>query len=78
MVDIYLVFSSVTYGLKAMTLFKQNNIPSRLEKIKYIPSLRGCGYAVAVSSIHKDSCISLLNSENIKLLEILQSKDGDV
>lgn len=74
--DIYLVFSSVTYALKAMSALKKAGIGTRLQKIKSIPSLGGCGYAVAVSSSLKDNALFVLEHNGLKIIEILESKDG--
>ncbi len=70
----YLVFLSVTYSLKGMSALSRKGIPSRLEKIKYIPSLGGCGYALAVKEEYLQQAVSILESENMTVTEIL---DGD-
>lgn len=70
----YLVFSSVTYALRAMTLLKRNGIYSRLEKIKNIKSLGGCGYALCVDSTILDTALSLIKGEGIKVIDIMDYK----
>ncbi len=70
----YLVFSSVTYSLKGMSALSKKGIPSRLEKIKHIPSLGGCGYALAVKFDFLSAALAVLQSEKLTVSEIL---DGD-
>lgn len=72
----YLVFSSVTYSLRGMSALQKAGIPSRLEKIKSIPSLGGCGYALAVKNAVFPAAISVIQAQGLKVIEILESKDG--
>lgn len=70
----YLVFTSVTYALRAMTLLKRNGIGARLEKIKNISALGGCGYTLAVNAENIDLSISIINGEGIRIIDILDYK----
>ncbi|MBP3579977.1 MAG: DUF3343 domain-containing protein [Clostridia bacterium] len=72
----YMVFSSVTYSLRGMSLLQKKGIPSRLEKIKNIPSLGGCGYALAVDDALFANALSIIQNEGLKIIEVLESKDG--
>ena len=72
----YLVFSSVTYGLRGMSVLEKAGIPTRLEKIKHIPSLGGCGYALAVQNLHFQQALDTIYTSGFKVIEILESKDG--
>ena len=74
--DIYMVFSSVTYALKGMSALKKAGFNVHLEKIKSIPSLGGCGYALAINSSLRENALFILNEQGIKTIEILESKDG--
>ena len=70
----YLVFSSVTFALRSMTLLKRYGIDSRLEKIKDISSLGGCGYALALKKDIVDNALYLINNEGIRVIDILDNK----
>ena len=70
----YLVFSSVTFALRAMTLLKRHGLSSRLEKMKNISSLGGCGYALAVSSDVLDYALSVIRNEGIGVIDILDGR----
>ena len=70
----YLIFSSVTYALRSMTLLKRYGIYSRLEKIKNIAALGGCGYALAVYDSFIDSAVGIISGEGIRIIDILDYK----
>ena len=70
----YLIFSSVTYALRSMTLLKRYGIYSRLEKIKNIQALGGCGYALAVDASMLDSAAGIISGEGIRIIDILDYK----
>lgn len=70
----YLIFSSVTYALRSMTLLKRYGISSRLEKIKNIQALGGCGYALAVNTSSLDYAVSIITKEGIRVIDILDYK----
>ncbi len=70
----YLIFSSVTYALRAMSLLKSKGLYSRLEKIKNISSLGGCGYALAVNVSNFEMAVSLIQDEGIRIIDILDYK----
>lgn len=70
----YLIFSSVTYALRSMTLLKRHGISSRLEKINNISALGGCGYALAVDISFFDSATSIITAEGIRIIDILDHK----
>lgn len=70
----YLIFTSVTYALRAMSLLKENGFASRLEKIKNIASLGGCGYALAVSENTSDIAVRIITGAGIRIINILDYK----
>ena len=70
----FFIFSSVTYALRAMTLLKKYGIFSRLEKIKNITSLGGCGYALAIQSDFAENAISIIQNEGIRIVDVLGYK----
>ncbi len=71
----HLVFSSVTYALKAMSSLTEKGIRSRLEKMKDIPSLGSCGYVLVVSAIDLENAVETVNSNGIKILAIFDGKN---
>ena len=70
----YLIFSSVTYALRSMTLLKRYEIASRLEKIKNIKALGGCGYGLALDESVLDFALSVITKEGIRIIDILDYK----
>ena len=70
----YLVFSSVTYALRSMTLLKRYGFYSRLEKIKNISALGGCGYALAIDGTLTDTVIDIITKEGIRVIDVLDYK----
>lgn len=70
----YLIFSSVTYALRAMSLLKRNGLNSRLEKIKNISNYGSCGYALAVDIRIFDMAVNLIQNEGIRIVDILDYK----
>lgn len=70
----YLIFSSVTYALRSMTLLKRHGFYSRLEKIKNISALGGCGYALAVDGNLLNSVTAIITGEGIRIVDVLDSK----
>ncbi len=49
----FLIVSSITYALKAKSELESHGIVCKVEKIKNVASLGGCGYGIKVS--HNDS-----------------------
>lgn len=70
----YLIFSSVTYALRSMTLLKRHGISSRLEKVKNIKAIGGCGYALAVDTSVLDFAVSVITGEGTRIIDILDYK----
>lgn len=70
----YLIFSSVTYALRAMSLLESKGLNSRLEKIKNISSIGGCGYSLAVDIRFLDTAIKIIQSQGIRIVDILDYK----
>lgn len=66
----FLVFSSVTYALKAQGVLERAGIRSRLEKLKKEQSLRGCGYGLKIRNADILEAQNVLDRERIKILEI--------
>ncbi len=45
----FLVVSSITYALKAKAELEGHGIACKIEKIKHVAELNGCGYGIRVS-----------------------------
>ncbi len=65
-----MVFSSVTYALKAQTCLEGAGIRTRLEKLKKEQSLRGCGYGLRIRNGDIIAAKNLLDRERVKIIEI--------
>lgn len=74
----YLVFSSVTYALRALSLLSQNSVYARLEKIKNLRAVGGCGYALAVKSADLDAASNIITSSGIRIIDVLDDKNEGV
>ena len=66
-----LIFSSVTYALKAQGILSREGIGTRLEKLKKEQSLKGCGYGLRVDKRFMDESVRVLKREKIKIVDIL-------
>ncbi len=67
----YLIFSSVTYALRAMNILKRYGFECRLQKIKNIKRLGGCGYALAINSNDVSSAVPHIKAEGLRILDVL-------
>ena len=74
----YLVFSSVTYALRALSLLSQNSVYARLEKVKNLRAVGGCGYALAVKNADFDTASDIVISNGIRIIDVLDDKNEDV
>lgn len=70
----YLIFTSVTFALRALSILKNNGFNARLERIKNIASLGGCGYGVAIDAGILDFAMLLIANEGIKVIDIIENK----
>lgn len=70
----YLVFSSVTYALRSMSVLQKHGISSRLEKVKNISAIGGCGYVLAISNAIFDTAYSIISREGIRIIDVLDGQ----
>lgn len=70
----YLIFTSVTFALRALSILKNNGVGARLERIKNIATLGGCGYGVAIEQSSLDYAMLLIANEGIKIIDIIENK----
>lgn len=69
-----LIFSSITYALKAQGIFDKEGIKSKLEKLKKERTLNGCGYGLKIKNSDVIRAKNAVERERIKIIEILDSK----
>ncbi len=69
-----LVFSSITYALKAQGIFERNGIKSKLEKLKKDQSLNGCGYGLKLRNQDVINAKNAVEAEGIRIIEIFNYK----
>ena len=70
----YLIFTSVTFALRALTMLKNAGINARLERIKNIASLGGCGYGVAVSQNDVEYALTIIQNGDVRVIDIMENK----
>lgn len=67
----FIIVSSITYALKAKNELQSRGIPSKVEKIKNVVALKGCGYGVKVSKSFSATAKRVLNITGIKIIDTL-------
>lgn len=67
-----LIFSSVTYALKAQGIFEKEGIKSRLEKLKKDKALNGCGYGLKIRNSDVIRAKNAAEREKIKIIDIIE------
>ena len=73
----FLVVSSITYALKGKSELENNNISCRLEKIRDIAAMKGCGYGIRINASDATAAIRILRNARIRVIEILDCKGGE-
>ena len=68
---VFFIVSSVTYAMKAKNALERHGIPCRVEKIKNVASLGGCGFGIKVSKDLLSSARNCFYSEGIQIAEIV-------
>ncbi len=66
-----IIFSSVTYALKAQGIFEKEGIKAKLEKLKKDRSLNGCGYGLKIRNSDVIRAQNIAGRERIKIIEII-------
>ena len=67
----YLIVSSITYAMKAKGVLEKNGIFCKIEKIKNIQSLKGCGFGLKVASDLSVSALRYVNFAGINVLDVI-------
>ncbi len=64
-----LVFSSVTYALKAQRILARHRIYTTLTRSPQVTAVRGCGYGLRLASVAAEQeAVSLLSAAGISIL----------
>ena len=67
-----IIFSSITYALKAQGILERNGIKSKLEKIKKEIALNGCGYGLKIKNSDVINAKNAVEREGIKVINIFE------
>ena len=65
----FLIVSSITYAMKAKAELESRGIACKVEKIKNVASLGGCGYGVKVSRGLSTAARRFLSIAGIKVID---------
>ncbi len=67
----FLVVSSITYAIKAKSELENHGIPSKIEKIKNVAALGGCGYGVRIDKSVSTAAKRYLNIAGIRIADTI-------
>ena len=67
----YLIVSSITYAVKARDVLEIKGIASKIEKIKNVKSLNGCGFGLKLASAEVGIALKYMNASGIKIIDII-------
>ncbi len=67
-----LIFSSVTYALKARGVLEREGIKAKLEKLKKNQILHGCGYGLKIKNSDVLTSRGICEREGIKIIDIFE------
>lgn len=65
----FLIVSSITYAMKAKAELESRGIACKVEKIKNVAALGGCGYGVKVSKGLSNAAKRFLTIAGIKVID---------
>lgn len=68
---VFLVVSPITYALKGKAELESHGIACKVEKIKNVASLGGCGFGIKVSKNVSQAAMRFLKISGINTLETL-------
>ena len=69
-----LIFSSITYALKAQGKLESSGIKSKLEKLRKEHSMNGCGYGLKIANNDVINAKRLLDKEGIIITNIFDHR----
>jgi len=67
-----LVFSSITYALKARDLLSRASISSELIRSPRVREIRGCGYGLKLQNDSVESAKTICSASGIRILSTLE------
>ena len=67
-----IVVSSITYAFKAKDILDSRGINSKVEKIKKVAALNGCGYGLRIAENNVKNAVRFLNYSGIKTVDIIE------
>ncbi len=65
----FIVVSSITYAMKGKARLEEFGIASKIEKIKKVAKLNGCGYGLKVNDADVTMATRILSTDGIKIIE---------
>ena len=69
-----IIFSSITYALKAQGILDKSGIKSKLEKLKKEYELNGCGYGLKILNKDVIAAKNAVEREGVRIIHIFDSK----
>lgn len=66
-----LVFSSITYALKARDLLSRASIEAEIIRSPRVREVRGCGYGLKISDESSESAANICGAAGIRILKTL-------
>ena len=67
----YIIVGSVTYAIKSKEILENRGINVKIEKIKKVHALKGCGFGLKVDSAKSATAARFLNTAGINILDII-------
>lgn len=65
-----ILFSSVTWALRAQKILEKHGVRSAMKKIANSPKLGGCGYGLEIYG-NTQAALHLLQAGNIRIVDVL-------
>ena len=67
----FIIVGSVTFAMKARGELESRGIACKIEKIKKVKALNGCGYGLKVRKSDVSSAVRYLSLARIKIIETI-------
>lgn len=68
----FIVVSSITYAMKGKSKLEEFGIFSKIEKIKKVAKLNGCGYGLKVNDADVTMASRILSADGIKVIDTVE------
>ena len=69
-----IVFSSITYALKAQELLKSNGVYANITRSRAVRNLRGCGYGLSFDGLLADKANDMILAAGIPIVGSTEEK----